>query len=423
MKVKIHGETFDTIIAATCLAEYGNIVSLADLCQRKVTTNQWLENEPGLYHRLNKNERLARFFYGCKFSGQIHWIFDRSCSDLISKCIKLIQLEQPKLFIISSHHPIGYFKKLVDEIKKYSYQHEVYEPMMAMVPFTAREGRGLNDFEYPELLIVGTEQSASLPMVKKFLLPFIRQSTKFMPVSGTEAEMIRSSIAAMLATRLSFINEVAALSESIGADVEIIREAMSSDSRVGGEYLTPSCGYGGLTLPLELRNLREKLSSGAGAQLLSAVEETNQQQKELLFRKVWQYFNADIKGKKIAIWGGAFKAGVASVDNSPIHELLRAFWAQGASISLYDLKAGPILQNLYIREPLFEVVDNAYKVLDAADALLIVTDHKEFVGADFKLVRQKVNTPVIFDGRNILDALHMEDYGIEYYGIGHGKAL
>jgi UDPglucose 6-dehydrogenase len=431
MNVSLYGDSIDCYTVAAILADYGNHVSLAAKYDFSALEIEYLfESEPGLKRRIDKNVGSLRLQHSTKQesinNSNLHWIFNRAqdidIEDVITQIVS--DRETQQTIIISSHSQIGYFDQVTEKIiKRYSGQN-IEVPNFITIPFMSREGNAIADFEYPELLVVGSNQAQAFKQVYELLSPFIRQANKFMAVSGATAEMIRSATSAMLATRLSFMNEVASLCESVNVDIDIVRQAMASDSRIGPQYLSPGCGFGGVTLQKELENLSAKFpAGGAGTMLLDAVDKTNRQQKELLFRKFWNYYQTDIKNKTVAIWGAAFKPGISSTENSAIHPLLAAFWAQNVQTNVFDPKAGIKLKEQYPNETLLNISESANAALIEADALLIVTDWKEFYSPDFDAITNNLNRPVIFDGRNIYDTEILESKGIEYFGVGHGQRV
>lgn len=429
MKICIHGYSLNAFVAAACLAEYGNQVFLYQPKKAEDNKQQyWFDTEPGLQSRFEKNQQAQRIIITEKPSTetQLHWLFcthnentfDESILDIIES-----QNKDKQQILISSQHPIGFYENLKQQVIRHCLTNQRTEPELTLIPRMVRESVALNDFEYPELLLIGGEATLTTEL-RQLLSPFIQQSKKTMIVSGTSAEMIRASTCAMLATRLSFMNEMASVAESLNLDIAEIKEAMASDSRIGSQYLSANCGFGGITLAEELKNLNQQITeNGTGTQLLTSVNTTNELQKELLFRKFWQFYNTDVKGKAVAIWGAAFKAGSSSLVNSPIHPLIKAFWAQGVHTRVYDPEAGQALKDTYPEEPLLEVTETAYGTLDDADALLIVTDWKEFFSPDLHLLKEKMKQPAIFDGRNIYDTQILNQQGIQYFGIGRGNSL
>jgi UDPglucose 6-dehydrogenase len=425
MKVRLYGDSLDSLTVAAILADYGNDIYL-DPVLSKLEKNEYFDSEPGLFRRFSNNQRSKRIRYSSQEVVDIHWIFsrlsDENCQTLINNIIK--NESDTSTIFLSSHHAIGFHKQLLDGLGESFQIPNEKLPNIVMIPFMSREGTAIGDFENPELLVAGSNNADGFRAVYELLGPFIRQSKKFMAVPAETAEMIRSASSAMLATRLSFMNEVACLCEQENIDIEVVKQAMASDSRIGPQYLSPGCGFGGVTLLKELENLRQEFKSGgAGTQLLDAVVTTNNMQKELLFRKFWQYYSADVVGKSVAIWGGAFKSGVSSVENSAIHELLHAFWAQGVTTKVFEPKAASKLHELYGRHKLFELAEDQYLALKDVDGLLIVTDHKQFYSLNFHLAKSMMTEPVIFDGRNIYDLELMQVNGFNYFGIGHGMFL
>lgn len=286
-----------------------------------------------------------------------------------------------------------------------------------------REGRSIHDFLNRKLLVIGSSDDELPKIIRGLFAPIIKQANAYHFSDLTTAELSRSTINAMLATRLSLMNEIADIAEMHQVDVKDVVDIVSSDSRIGEGYLLPGCGFGGKTLPAELDNLKQEFSKGsAAASLISAVQNINESQKELLFQKFWRYFKTDVAGRKVAVWGGAYKAGSGRTHNSPVHSLLKAFWSQGIQTFVYDSQASKSLNMDYANEPLFSLSDTAYDCLEQADAL-IITGWNSAELPDFDKIKSALKQPVIFDGRNLFNSEEMAELGIEYFGVGHGLSI
>ena len=306
--------------------------------------------------------------------------------------------------------------------RKFTEQYEGFR--LATIPPFIREGRAIKDFESPELLLIGTDSTTLISKISSILSSIIENASKVMFVSGTEAEFIRTSICSVLATRLSLINEISELAEDLDIDINIVIDGMGADSRVGNEYLQPGCGFGGVTLSQEVNNLLEVLSnSSSGSAMLKAVVETNQNQKEVLFRKFWQYNNSDILGLKVAIWGASFKPNSSSTVNSPIHDLIDVLTAQGCEVAVYDPAAKEsLLANCGCLDGVV-ICDSKTDAVRDADALFIVTAWEEFFSPDFIELKKLMKRNVIFDGRNIYEPGEVEAFGFDYFAVGRGKVI
>lgn len=295
---------------------------------------------------------------------------------------------------------------------------------LAALPLFVREGSALSDFEKPQLFLLGTEEESVMALVNELMRPFMRQAKEVMVVPSATAELIRFGINAMLATRVSFMNELAALAEKVGVDIELVRQGMAADPRVGRDYLQAGCGFGGPSFATDLmgfaRTIKEELDAPG---LIEAVLAINDSQQEILFRKMWRFFRGGLHGKKVAIWGAAFKPGTSSVSNSVVHALLKALWAQGCRTCVYDPMANDMLRRVYPSQDLLELADTAYAAAEGADAIALVTAWDEFWSPDFEVLASRMRQPVMFDGRNLYEPEQMSAVGFRYFGIGRGESI
>lgn len=426
MNVAIYGDTLEAYVAALSLSLLGNSVTLyKNAYPLNKNEQSFVFNEPMLKSRLDS--ALEKGFLSTEENNQfepsdIHWCFfkNETQEPLISFISKLMQYDSSLHLILSTTLGVGSHSNLSNY---YQDQIEAGKLKIATIPSFIRAGRAFDDFEQPELLLVGTEDSQLISRISELLAPIIEQAAKVMFVSGTEAELIKTSICGILATRLSLINELALLAEDLGIDINTVLEGIAADSRVGESYLEPGCGFGGLTLPQEVNNLLEQFSkTSSGSAMLKAAVETNNAQKEILFRKFWTHNKSDIVGLEVAVWGASFRPNSSSIDNSPIHELVEALSAQGCKIRIYDPAALTALANKYSGRDDLSLYDNMYEAIQDADALFIVTAWSEFINPDFYCLKKKMRRPVIYDGRNIYDPGELKEIGFEYYGVGRGQS-
>ncbi|MCP5160061.1 MAG: UDP-glucose/GDP-mannose dehydrogenase family protein [Hahellaceae bacterium] len=433
MKISIYGQDVNAVVAATCLAEAGHEVYLSrigDASKQLSWDESYIEREPGLltrYRRMLGRNLRVRAFKDARSFGTVQWVFGRGQSDAALQQVFTSLAKawrEGVLYLLTSHHSVGTYQRMGEVLKEGGVPMSDQHCPLVSMPTMIREGVALADFESPALLVVGTNDEFAIATVTQMLRPYINRADKTLFVDGLTAEITRNAISTMLATRLSFMNKLAQLCENLGVDVEVVREAMAGDPRVGSEYLNPGCGFGGDNLADELANVQELLPKGSAArQLVDAVAQTNEEQKEILFRKVWRYYQANIQGRTIAIWGAAFKPGTDSLVNSPILTLLEAFWAQGVITRVYDPQALDALRLRFQGQELLECVDSPYEAAENADALLIVTAWKEFYNPDFEQLKALLAVPAIFDGRNIYEPEVMQELGFEYFGLGRGLRI
>lgn len=287
------------------------------------------------------------------------------------------------------------------------------------LPDLLQEGSALAGFTRPHHLLLGSSSAWAEAEIREILRPFNRRRDNLMVMTPREAEFTKLAITGMLATRLSFMNDMANLADSLQVDIEKVRQGVGADLRIGEHYLYPGCGFGGLSFSRDVMSLAHSLeSSGVGSELLEEVLAINENQKELLFRKLWHYFKTDLKGRTFAIWGAAFKPGSDRIDNAPVLRLLEALWAQGAKVKLHDPKAMPALSEWAgLRDDLI-LSDTPYDAVKEAEALLLVTEWKAYWTPDFAQIKASLKQPVILDGRNIYDPAYLGSLGFTYFGVG-----
>ncbi len=287
-------------------------------------------------------------------------------------------------------------------------------------PLLIREGRALEDFSRPELITLGCDTECSAIRVKALMYPFNRQKDDIKIVSTKEAEFACFASHAMLATRLSFMNEMAALAEKTGVDIDVIRACIGSDPRIGSSYLYPGCGYGGATLSKNLQRISSKLKRrNDDLGLLDIVAEINNRQKDLLFRKIWHFFGGSLKGKVIAVWGVSFKPETDSIEGAPALQLIESLTAQQAEIVFYDPMAKQnAIEYFAEREISVKATDRAMDACDNADVLVVCTEWKELWNPSFAELAARLRCKAIFDGRNIYGPDQVKLAGLKYFGIG-----
>jgi len=292
-------------------------------------------------------------------------------------------------------------------------------------PEFLKEGAAVEDFMRPDRVIIGSDDTRATQLLRQLYAPFQRNRERVMLMSVRSAELTKYAANAMLATRISFMNELARLAEHIGADIEDVRRGIGSDPRIGYQYLYPGAGFGGSCFPKDIRALQHTgLAAGMPLQILGAVERVNEAQKQLLGEKIAARLGADLRGRSIAVWGLAFKPNTDDMREAPSRVLIDALVAAGARVRAYDPVAGEAAGRLYADRPQVAIVDSAPAAAEGADALAIVTEWQEFRAPDFAALAARMKTPLIFDGRNLYDPAAVRSHGIEYFPIGRaaGKA-
>ena len=287
----------------------------------------------------------------------------------------------------------------------------------AYLPDTIQEGNAIGSFVNAKQAIVGLETDDAKVLIKELLRPMfpLDHQILFMPI--LDAEFAKLSISGMLATRISYMNDLANVAEKLGVDILNVKQGMAADSRIGATYLSPGAGFGGENFSQDILMLSNEVSKmGGKSRLLEQVWEINEDQKEVLFRKLWHYYQTSLKDKTIAIWGAAFKENTASIHNSPVHKMIDALLAQDVKIQLYDPQANHEIFELY--NDRIEICQDEYQALRNADALCVLTPWAQFYNPDYSLMKTLMNHPLILDGRNIYDPEFMRNQGFIYEGIG-----
>lgn len=467
MNIVVHGNTSFAWTAALQMAALGNQVTLCPAWSVLITTPEVeVAREHGLAPLLAEVVEAGRLRFACGLDftsadsplPDHHWLahdggtqrlFKQAEALLNAACMRENVLQLP-VFGVLTPFPVGTLPKLrnyLHQVADYFRRLAVSDqreapaelPLVFSFPLFIRAGTALGDFMAPPLLLLGCDDEDRSHELLEALRPVVRRAREVMIVPLPAAELIKVSVNAMLATRMSFMNEVASLCERLRVDVDLVRQGLSADPRIGTDYLVPGCGFGGPSFSSEVMDFSQTLRHTLDRESLIGTAMTiNQRQREVLFRKLWRYFRGDLAGRCIAIWGAAYKPGSASVQDSAVHPLLQALWAQGARTRVYDPLAGRSLAEQYPDQPLLTVVTDPYEALQGcpdgvadasactsrgADALVLVTACDEFQSPDFRRVRTMLSQPVIFDGRNVYDPAWLKEQGFSYVGIGRGDTV
>ena len=417
MKVSVFGKTLYAGVMAALLAECGHQVYWCDSCPDLRQQVQYFQDE-SVNHLLEK-QVSSGFLKFCEFIDLPldvdAYLFSFSPTEEQVGLELLAQLQQraiihPKLMINASTLGLHGTEK---------FQQILPQDEWVYLPDTVQEGNALVSLTQAKQLIVGlTEDSARLK-IKELMRPLfpLEQNYLFMPI--LDAEFTKLSISGMLATRISYINDLAIVAEKLGIDIEHVRQGMGADSRIGLSYLSPGSGFGGENFSHDILTLSHTVSgSGVKSQLLAQVWEINQQQKELLFRKLWNYFQGDLKGKTVAIWGASFKENTSRIQQSPIHIMLEALWAQGVMVQLHDPQALAEIEALYGQRDDLILCNDQYKAVQNAHALCLLTAWKQYWSPDYRKLLHTMQHPLILDGRNIFDPAYVKAQGFAYMGVG-----
>ncbi|MCV2450818.1 UDP binding domain-containing protein [Acinetobacter johnsonii] len=417
MKVAVFGRTLYAGVMAALLAECGHTVYWCDIFQQDRPEVTDFQDEA--VNRLLQQQHALGFLQYCSLNElglDIDvYLFSLNPPEKPLGLELLQQLQQrplihPKLMVNASTLGLqgtAGLERLLPE------DDWIYLPDMI------QEGNALASITQAEQLTVGCMNPQVQLKVQEFLRPLFprKQQYLFMPV--LDAEFTKLSVSGMLATRISYINDLAVVAEKLGIDIEHVRQGMAADSRIGKAYLLPGAGFGGENFSHDVLTLANTVSTtGVKSQLLAQVWEINEQQKELLFRKLWNYYQGNLKGKTIAIWGAAFKENTSRVHHSPIHAMLQALWAQGVTVKLHDPQALAEIQALYGTRDDLILCQEQYEAVQGSHGLCVLTAWKQYWSPDYKALLNSMQHPLILDGRNIYDPQFVKAQGFAYMGVG-----
>ena len=424
MRISIWGSEICGLVAAASFAQAGNHIRLV-IKDPKLGlgsfSQQSLNTEPGLQRLLDDQIVLGRISLcaaGEALQENIHlFAFRPNEKQKAEKLVKkLAEIHKGALLIITqSNFGIG----ACDELQKHL--DNGANQVVSYVPESLPQGRGLGAFKSPTNLIFGCENSWALGVLRGLFRPFTQgANNKVTEMSATEAEFTKFAITGMLALRLSYINELANLADNMRADIEVVRDAMASDPRIGGDYLQPGCGFGGLSFSQYLSGLAETLSAERNSTILMSVLEHNEIQKEVPFRKLWRHYKGNLSGKTISIWGTSFKPETSSMDNAPSIKIIRALLAQNVNLRIHDPEAMETCERIFgDGEGLITYVNDSYDALNDSHGLIVLTQWNEYWAPDFERMKELMAEPLIIDGRNIYDRPMINSMGFVYYAMGH----
>ena len=439
MKITVIGTGYVGLVSGACLAEVGNDVLCLDLDLEKIRV---LEAggipiyEPGLQDMVQRNVAAGRLHFTTDVAravrhGTIQFIAvgtppdEDGSADMqyvltAARSIGRLMTDY-KVVVDKSTVPVGTADKVHEAIADELGQRGVQTPFAVVSnPEFLKEGVAVEDFMRPDRIIVGASDEHAISLMRALYAPFQRNRERLIVTDARSAELTKYAANAMLATRISFMNELANLAEKLGADIEMVRQGMGSDPRIGFHFLYPGCGYGGSCFPKDVKALI-KTAAGAGdvdLKVLMAVEAANSAQKHVLGRKIKQRLGDDLTGRHFALWGLAFKPNTDDMREAPSLELLTDLLAAGATVTAYDPAAMHEAQRVLGNEPCVRYAQSPNDALEGADALVIVTEWKEFRSPDFELIKERLKQPLIVDGRNLYDPVLVRGMGFDYLAIG-----
>lgn len=429
MKIAVVGTGYVGLVTATCLAESGNDVVGIDKDPVKIATleaGRLPIYEPGLLELVERNRREGRLHFSRELAvNHARYIFIAvgtppqpdgmpDLSSLWELTDALAgQVSPANAIVIKSTVPVGTNRACAERLQARTGQ----AIDVISNPEFLKEGAAVDDFMRPDRVVVGVRRSEAADGMKELYAPFLRTERPFLAMSPESAEMTKYTANAMLATKISFINEIANLCEQVGADINDIRRGIGHDARIGFSFLFPGAGYGGSCLPKDVRALISIAKrQGLAATLLDAVDHVNEAQKLILVDKIRRHYGPALAGRTLAVWGAAFKPRTDDVREAPALILLDRLLADGVDLRVHDPEALPNVRRLYGERVTYS--DRPYGALEGADGLVIVTEWQEFRNPDFEVMRRLLREPVIFDGRNLYEPSHLEERGFRYYSIG-----
>src|SRR5882762_247724 len=440
MRITIFGSGYVGLVTGACLADAGNDVLCVDVDERKTAMLQRGEvpiHEPGLDTLIKRGAEAGRLRFTTNAKeGVDHGLFqliavgtppdEDGSADLryvlaVARTIGEL-MNNYKVVVTKSTVPVGTADKVRAAVAESLAKRKVTLDFdMASNPEFLKEGAAIADFMKPDRVVVGTDSDRAAELLRALYEPFTRNRERMIVMDLKSAELTKYAANAMLATKISFMNELANLAEHFGADIESVRQGIGSDPRIGYAFIYPGVGYGGSCFPKDVQALKRSADEvGYEASVLTAVESVNNRQKHVLFNKIKAHFG-DLRGKTIGLWGLAFKPNTDDMREAASRVLMESLWAAGAKVRAYDPVAMAECARIYGQREDLTLCKTSPDVLDGADALAIVTEWREFRSPDFDAIKSALRTPAIFDGRNLYDPDQMARAGFSYYAIGRGK--
>ncbi len=432
MKICVAGSGYVGLVAGACFADSGNTVIGFDIDKHKISS---LNNgkvpifEPGLEEIVQKNLEAKRLSFTTDpaeaipnsdlfllavgtpqgSQGEANLSYLLNAVDTFGKWIN-----KDCIILVKSTVPVG----TADRISQMVGQLKYFCPVVSNPEFL-KEGTAIHDFLKPERVILGSTSSKAISIVSELYSPFVRSGNPILVMSNRSAELAKYAANSFLAMRVSFINEIALLSERFGADIEEVRKALTTDSRIGNRFLYPGCGYGGSCFPKDVQALiRMGHEQGLEMPLFHATHNINERQKLSLFEKMKHHYQ-NMNGKKVALWGLSFKPLTNDIREAPSVALITQLLKAGATVRGYDPAANAEIRHHFGDR--VQLYDESYSMLDGADGLAILTEWNEFRTPDFSRIKSSMSQPTLFDGRNLFDPIQMRELGFDYFAIGRGK--
>ncbi len=438
MKVTIYGLGYVGLVTGACLAEVGNDVLCMDVDEPKVERLNRGEvpiYEPGLDQLIARNRRALRLaFTTDPYQAVAHGLFqfiavgtppdEDGSADLkyVLEVARTIaeRMEEYRIIVNKSTVPVGTGDRVRFEIQTILAERGLkIEFDVVSNPEFLKEGAAIDDFLRPDRIIVGTDNQRTIELLKALYAPFNRNHERLIVMDIRSAELTKYAANAMLATKISFMNELAGLAERLGADIEKVRVGIGADPRIGYHFIYPGCGYGGSCFPKDVKALeRTARLVEYPAELLRAVDSVNERQKRILYEKIYSFYQGDLRGKTLALWGLAFKPNTDDMREAPSRVLMESLWEAGARVKAYDPAARASALRIYGQREDLILAETPMAALEDADGLVLVTEWNEFRSPDFGAMKKALRRAVIFDGRNLYDPAVVRRQGFDYFAVG-----
>jgi UDPglucose 6-dehydrogenase len=443
MRLTIFGSGYVGLVTGACMAETGNHVVCVDIDEQKIERLKAGDvpiYEPGLDAYIERNMEAGRLTFTTDVEeGVDHGLFqfiavgtppDEDGSADLQHVLAVARsigqhMTDYRIIVDKSTVPVGTADRVAGALREVlDKRGENIEFDVVSNPEFLKEGAAITDFMKPDRIIVGTDNPRTAELLRALYEPFNRNHDRLISMDIRSAELTKYAANAMLATKISFMNELANVAERVGADIEAVRIGIGSDPRIGYQFIYPGAGYGGSCFPKDVRALSHSAKAvGYETRLLDSVEAVNFEQKRKLFEKISHYYGGDLAGRTIALWGLAFKPNTDDMRESSSRVLMEALWEAGAKVRAYDPEAMDETRRIYPEQDGLVLTESAQEALEGADALAIVTEWQEFRSPDFSEIKAALGDPVVFDGRNLYDPAMLETFGLTYYGIGRGASV
>ena len=438
MKITVIGTGYVGLVTGACLAEVGNNVLCfdIDLAKIRILNEGGIPiHEPGLLEMVKRNVEAGRLHFTSDVDlavqhGNLQFIAVGTPSDedgsadmkyVVAAARNIgVRMTDYKVVVNKSTVPVGTADRVSAAIREELQVRGIDVPFAVVSnPEFLKEGAAVDDFMRPDRIIVGAEDDRAIDTLKKLYAPFQRNHERLLIMDVRSAELTKYAANAMLATRISFMNELANLAEKLGADMEMVRQGIGSDPRIGYDFLYPGCGYGGSCFPKDVQALiRTADCIGQPLKVLNAVEAANDTQKRILLEKIQERYGSDLSGMHFALWGLAFKPNTDDMREAPSRVVIQGLWEMGATVTAYDPVAMIESKRIFGDDSRLNYADSPMDALNNADALIIVTEWKEFRTPDFEQIKSLLKNSDVFDGRNIWNPDEVKSYGLHYFTIG-----